>query len=66
MMESMVAEMKHSTHQMKEEFAPLKIMGTPVPFLNRIPKGCTERTERAHGENYEIPSGRLGPDFCYG
>ena len=27
MMESMVAEMKHSTHQRKEEFAPPKLTG---------------------------------------
>ena len=62
----MVAEMKHSTHQQMEEFAPLEITGATAPILNRIPKGCIERTERAHGENYEIPSDRLGPDFCYG
>ena len=66
MMESMVAAIKLSTHQMREEFAPLEITGTPVPFLNRIPKGCIERTERAHGENYEKINSRLRPGFCCG
>ena len=66
MMESMDAEIKPSTHQKKEEFALPKMTGATAPILNCIPKGCTERTERAHGENYEIPSDRLGPDFCYG